>query len=98
MREVRDAAAWHEYVLDAPLGADPEVIDAARAKPGSHKDDVLDVCGVSVKAGYQNGRGARFFGKLVKLEGGEAVVVSTIDKETLWLGTSEQYFRMWCVD
>lgn len=99
MREVQDAAAWREYVFDAPLGVDPEVIDALRSKPGSHPDDALDLCGIRLKGGFDCVRSRyRLFGKLAKLQGDEAVVVSTTDNETLWLGTVESYHQMWCVD
>jgi hypothetical protein len=99
MRQVQDAAVWRDVVLDAPLLVEPEVYDAIRSKRGAHPDDLLETCGVRVKGGFDSARSRyRFFGKLAKLEAGEAVVVSTIDHETLWLGTAEEYLRMWCVD
>jgi len=78
-----------------------------------HIDDLLILEGTSVKACY-NTRESKFmeFGRVVKFRVGpiitglpdrreiseEVVVISTQDTETLWLGTSGQYFRMWCVD
>jgi hypothetical protein len=99
MRQVQDAAVWRDVVLDAPLVADPDDIDAIRAKPGSHPDDVLDVLGVRVKGGFDDAtRRYRFYGKLAKVEGDAVTVVSTVDKETFWIGTVAQYHQMWCTD
>ena len=99
MREVRDAAAWREAVFDAPLVADPDDIAVIQAKPGSHPDDLLDVWGIHVKGGFDRVTSSyRFFGKLAKLEGDEVLVVSTSDEETFWVGTRDEYHRMWCVD
>jgi|SRR5690606_37237174 len=99
MEQVRDPEVWREAVLDAPLNVAPEVYDSVRNKPGAHPDDLLDVCGVALKGGFDlRSSRYRFYGKLAKLEGDSVIVVSTSDSETCWLGTVEQYHQMWCVD
>jgi hypothetical protein len=101
MREIHDAARWHEACLEGAIDVDPDVYAAVRSKPGAHPDDLLDECGVRLKAGFDAAkRGFRFLGKLVKFDAttDEVVVRSTIDQETFWVGTVEQYHRMWCTD
>lgn len=99
MREVRNPSTWRDQVSDAPLSADPEVIDKLRSKPDAHPDDALDVCGVRVKGGFNYQRKCyQLFGKLIKLEGDEVIVASTLDQETLWFGSVDEYHQMWSVD
>lgn len=106
MQPIKSPELWEELARVIPL-VDPWLYEEKRSQPGAHPDDLLALPGIRVKAAFA-GSGFQHFGKLFKFKGelfectlrtisDEAVVLS-MDRETVWLGTAEQYEQMWCVD
>lgn len=89
---------------------DPVRYERIRALPDKHPDDALGLLGVRLKSCYVNGKGYRYYGKLIKFPNepllwlgqgehdADVVVMSTLDRENVWLGSVAEYEAMWCVD
>jgi hypothetical protein len=112
MLKVQSEDLWLEANLEPPLAIDPAEYEEARSRPDAHPDDLLDLPGIRVKGGYRDREGYAFYGKLVKFRGDplswnltgyeqvkdDVVVMSTLDRETVWFGSVDDYHAMWCVD
>ena len=99
MERIDDEAKWQEAFLDTPLGLPENRVDQAHA--AGDPNLLLDVPGTCLKSREKDGPWPKHCGVLVRYSENEVVVRghgSIVSPKCLWVGTADEYRRMWEVD